>query len=315
MKADQVIVVGSLSQDIVVSTPRLPVKGETIRGSNFGMFAGGKGNNQAMAAGRAGAQVTMVGRVGADSFGDMLIATLKKNNVDASHMVQDKEAGTGIAMITVDGDGDNSIVIAQRANLNLCDKDIEKAETVVSQCKILLMQLEVPTEADTFAAKLARKHGTFVALNPAPAPVDGKLPKELLENVDVIIPNQTEAELMTGIKVINEESALAAAEELKKLGPKNVIITLGELGALLAEDGKAPVVIPSYTVNAIDTTAAGDAFCGALAAAYANGETLANAVKFGCAAGALATTKMGAEPSLPTKEEIEKLVLSPTKTK
>jgi ribokinase len=310
MKADQVIVVGSLSQDIVVSTPRLPVKGETIRGSDFGMFAGGKGNNQAMAAGRAGAKVTMVGRVGSDSFGEMLIATLKKNNVDASHMVQDKEAGTGIAMITVDGDGDNSIVIAQRANLNLCDKDIEKAETVVSQCKILLMQLEVPTEADAFAAKLARKHGTFVALNPAPAPVDGKLPKELLENVDVIIPNQTEAELMTGIKVNDEKSALAAAEELKKLGPKNVIITLGELGALLAEDGKTPLVIPSYKVNAIDTTAAGDAFCGALAAAYASGETLANAVKFGCAAGALATTKMGAEPSLPTKEEIEKLVLS-----
>lgn len=312
MKADQVIVVGSLSQDIVVSTPRLPVKGETIRGSDFGMFAGGKGNNQAMAAGRAGAKVTMVGRVGADSFGDMLIATLKKNNVDASHMIQDKDAGTGIAMITVDGDGDNSIVIAQRANLNLCNKDIEKAETVVSQCKILLMQLEVPTEADTFAAKLARKHGTFVALNPAPAPVDGKLPKDLLENVDVIIPNQTEAELMTGIKVIDEKSALAAAAELKKLGPKNVIITLGELGALLAEDGKAPVMIPSYRVNAIDTTAAGDAFCGALAAAYASGETLANAVKFGCAAGALATTKMGAEPSLPTKEEIEKLVLSTT---
>lgn len=312
MKADQVVVVGSLSQDIVVSTPRLPVKGETIRGSNFGMFAGGKGNNQAMAAGRAGAKVSMVGRVGADSFGDMLIATLKKNNVDASHMIQDKDAGTGIAMITVDGDGDNSIVIAQRANLNLCNKDIEKAETVVSQCKILLMQLEVPTEADTFAAKLARKHGTFVALNPAPAPVDGKLPKDLLENVDVIIPNQTEAELMTGIKVIDEKSALAAAAELKKLGPKNVIITLGELGALLAEDGKAPVMIPSYRVNAIDTTAAGDAFCGALAAAYASGETLANAVKFGCAAGALATTKMGAEPSLPTKEEIEKLVLSTT---
>lgn len=312
MKADQVIVVGSLSQDIVVSTPRLPVKGETIRGSNFGMFAGGKGNNQAMAAGRAGAKVAMVGRVGADSFGDMLIQTLKKNNVDASHMVQDKEAGTGIAMITVDGDGDNSIIIAQRANLNLCDKDIEKAESVFSQSKILLMQLEVPTEADTFAAKLAHKHGTLVALNPAPAPVDGKLPKELLENVDVIIPNQTEAELMTGIKVVDEKSAQAAADELRKLGPKNIIITLGELGALLSEEGKEAVLIPSYKVNAIDTTAAGDAFCGAMAAAYAGGESLVNAVKFGCAAGALATTKMGAEPSLPTKEEIEKLLLSAT---
>lgn len=312
MKADQVIVVGSLSQDIVVSTPRLPVKGETIRGSNFGMFAGGKGNNQAMAAGRAGAKVAMVGRVGADSFGDMLIQTLKKNNVDASHMVQDKEAGTGIAMITVDGDGDNSIIIAQRANLNLCDKDIEKAESVFSQSKILLMQLEVPTEADTFAAKLAHKHGTFVALNPAPAPVDGKLPKELLENVDVIIPNQTEAELMTGIKVVDEKSAQAAADELRKLGPKNIIITLGELGALLSEEGKEAVLIPSYKVNAIDTTAAGDAFCGAMAAAYAGGDSLVNAVKFGCAAGALATTKMGAEPSLPTKEEIEKLLLPAT---
>lgn len=313
MKADQVVVVGSLSQDIVVNTPRLPVKGETIRGSGFGMFAGGKGNNQAMAAGRAGAKVSMVGRVGADGFGDMLIETLKKNNVDASHMVQDKEAGTGIALITVDGDGDNSIVIAQRANLNLCDKDIEKADAVISASKILLMQLEVPTEADTFAAKAARKHGTFVALNPAPAPVDGKLPKELLENVDVIIPNQTEAELMTGVKVVDEKSAIAAAEILHTLGPKHIIITLGELGALLVEEGKAPLMVSSYKVQAIDTTAAGDAFCGALAAAFAGGETLANAVKFGCAAGALATTKMGAEPSLPTKEEIEKLVLSATK--
>jgi len=312
MKANQVVVVGSLSQDIVVSTPRLPVKGETIRGSDFGMFAGGKGNNQAMAAGRAGAKVTMIGRVGADAFGEMLIDTLKKNNVDASHMVQDKEAGTGIAMITVDADGDNSIIIAQRANLNLCDKDIEKADDVFSASKILLMQLEVPNEADAFAAKLARKHGTFVALNPAPAPVDGKLPKELLENVDAIIPNQTEAELMTGVKVTDEKSAVAAAQELKKLGPKNIIITLGELGALLVEDGKEPAMIASYKVKAIDTTAAGDAFCGAMAAAYAAGETLANAVKFGCAAGALATTKMGAEPSLPNKEEIEKLVLSST---
>ncbi|MCC7528313.1 MAG: ribokinase [Candidatus Melainabacteria bacterium] len=313
MKADQVVVVGSLSQDIVVNTPRLPVKGETIRGTGFGMFAGGKGNNQAMAAGRAGARVTMVGRVGADGFGDMLIETLKKNNVDASHMVQDKKAGTGIALITVDGDGDNSIVIAQRANLNLCDKDIENAGAVISASKILLMQLEVPTEADTFAAKLARKHGTFVALNPAPAPVDGILPKELLENVDVIIPNQTEAELMTGVKVVDEKSALEAAEVLRKMGPKNIIITLGELGALLVEEGKAPLMVSSYKVAAIDTTAAGDAFCGALAAAYSGGETLANAVKFGCAAGALATTKMGAEPSLPTKEEIEKLVLSTAK--
>jgi ribokinase len=313
MKADQVVVVGSLSQDIVVSTPRLPAKGETIRGTGFGMFAGGKGNNQAMAAGRAGAKVSMVGRVGADGFGDMLIETLKKNNVDASHMVQDKEAGTGIALITVDGDGDNSIVIAQRANLNLCDKDIEKADAVIAASKILLMQLEVPTEADTFAAKAARKHGTFVALNPAPAPVDGKLPQELMENVDVIIPNQTEAELMTGIKVVDEKSAIAAAEVLHKLGPKNIIITLGELGALLVEEGKAPLMVSSYKVQAIDTTAAGDAFCGAMAAAYAEGETLANAVKFGCAAGALATTKMGAEPSLPTKEEIEKLVLSSSK--
>lgn len=313
MKANHVVVVGSLSQDIVVSTPRLPVKGETIRGSNFGMFAGGKGNNQAMAAGRAGAAVTMIGRVGADAFGEMLMATLKKNNVDASHMVQDQEAGTGIAMITVDGDGDNSIIIAQRANLNLCDKDIEKADSVFADSKILLMQLEVPADADVFAAKLARKHGTFVALNPAPAPEDGKLPKELLENVDVIIPNQTEAELMTGVKVADEKSALAAAEELKKLGPKNVIITLGELGALLVEDGKAPLMVSSFEVKAIDTTAAGDAFCGALAAAFAAGETLANAVKFGCAAGALATTKMGAEPSLPPKDEIEKLVLSSAK--
>lgn len=303
----KVAVVGSLSQDLVVKAPRRPSKGETLRGSEFGMFAGGKGNNQAMAAARAGADVCMIGRVGSDSFGDMLIATLDKNGVDSRFVLRDPEAGTGIAMITVGGDGDNSIVIVQRANLKLCSDDVDRAAPVLNESKVLLMQLENSIDIVIYAAKVARKAGVLVALNPAPAPDDGQLPQELLANVDILIPNQPEAEQLVGIKVSDEKSAAEAASALCKMGPKCVVITMGELGAFLFEAGGERALVKSFPVTAIDTTAAGDAFCGAFAAAIASGEPMRRAVTFGCAAGALATTKLGAEPSLPQESDIARL--------
>ncbi len=305
----KVVVVGSLSQDLVAKAPRFPQKGETLRGSEFGMFAGGKGNNQAMSAARAGAEVALVGRVGADSFGEMLIQTLNKNSVDAQFVFKDTEVGTGIAHITVSDEGENAIVIIQQANLRLCAADVEAAKSKISEAKVLLMQLEVPVETDIAAAKVARAAGTIVALNPAPAPDNGVLPSELLQNVDIFTPNQTEAQQMTGIVVSDVASAREAATKLKLAGPTTVIITMGEQGAFVHND-QISELIPSFPVKAIDTTAAGDAFCGTLAAALARGEELRSAVRWACAGGALATTKMGAEPSLPTDAEIKKLVLS-----
>lgn len=305
----KVAVVGSLSQDLVAKAPRFPAPGETLRGTEFGMFAGGKGNNQAMSAARAGADVAMVGRVGADSFGSMLIETLQRNKVDAQYVFQDTEVGTGIAHITVNGNGENAIVIIQNSNLRLSDADVKTAQAVISDAKVLLMQLEIPTETDLSAAKVARQAGTIVALNPAPAPESGKLPDELMNNVDIFIPNQTEAFQLTGIEVTDIESARKAAAKLSLAGPKAVIITMADQGAFVHNE-QVSELVASFKVDAIDTTAAGDAFCGALAAALARGESTLHAVRWACAAGALATTRMGAEPSLPTMAEIEKLIAS-----
>lgn len=311
MFARRMVVFGSLSQDFVVNVPRLPAKGETIRGTDFGMFAGGKGNNQAMAAARAGGdlvEVVMVGRVGADQFGDMLIETLKKNNVDTKFVSKDETVGTGIALITVDAAGDNNIVIAQRSNLTLSARDAEKARSAFDGAVTLMLQLEVPFEANIAAAKLARECGHMVHLNPAPAPADGKIPDELWELIDVVTPNQTEVALLTGMEVTDLHTGVEAAQKLKDKGPKVIILTMGDQGCVLLQHDNQPVIYKPYSVNSVDATAAGDAFCGALAAGWTQGLVLEKALERACAAGALATTKMGAEPSLPTKEEIEELM-------
>lgn len=304
--SNNVVVVGSLSVDFVMQVPRRPQKGETIAGSDFSTFVGGKGNNQALAAARAGASVAIVGRVGSDSYGDRIEDRLKENHVRTDYLFRDKEVGTGIANIYVDPEGDNSIVIVPQANGRLGEENIQAAAEAISSAHILLMQMEIPSDTIAFAARLARQSGVLVALNPAPAPPSGKLAGQILGSVDLLIPNQTEAELLTGIKIRDRQTACEAARALKALGPKQVIITLGEQGALLLGSDDAEFV-PSYAVDAVDTTAAGDAFCGALAAALAAGKTLADAVALGCAAGALACTVRGAEPSLPGKEAIEAL--------
>ncbi len=306
--ANNVVVVGSLNLDLVVQVARRPLKGETLRGTGFGTFVGGKGNNQALAAARAGAQVNMVGRVGQDGFGDTLLATLAKNQVGATYVLRDSEVGTGIATIIVDAEGDNSIILAPQANDRLSPQDIGQAAPVIEAAQVLLLQLEVPIESDIAAARIAHAAGVKVILNPAPAPADGLLPPELLREVDIFIPNQTEAQLLTGISVTDEASAHSAAKALQALGPRIIIITLGEQGALVADDENAPYRVLAFPVTPRDTTAAGDAFCGALAAWLARGTPLREAVRYGCAAGALAATRLGAEPSLPYEQEIINLV-------
>lgn len=309
-RLEKICVVGSLSCDLVMRVPRRPQKGETIIGSEFATFVGGKGNNQALAAARAGGIVSMIGRVGRDHFGDTIEHKLKTTSVDCRYLSRDEELSTGIADILVDADGDNSICIAPQANSRLSAENIEAAREVIAESKFLLMQLEIPIETVLAAARLGRKESSIVILNPAPAPIGGALPEELWSLLDLIVPNQTEAELLTGIPVVDLMSAIDAARALQSKGVGKVIITMGEMGALLLEEGKIPSVCPAFEVPVVDTTAAGDAFCGALVAALSRGATMDEAMVAGCAAGALATTTLGAEPSLPTRTEIEKLIAS-----
>jgi ribokinase len=304
----KIAVVGSLSCDLVLKVPRPPQKGETIIGSSFDIFVGGKGNNQALAAARSGASVSMIGRIGTDSFGDRVLAMLVKTGVDTTYLIRDTEVGTGIADIYIDTNGDNYIAIAQQANGRLCPADVDAARKAIEESSYLLLQLEIPLPTAIHAARLAHSLGKTVVLNPAPAPADGKIPDEFLSLVDIIIPNQTETELLTGIKVVDTDSAVQASKALQKKGLKQVIITMGELGALLVDEKDVPHMVPAFKVEVQDTTAAGDAFCGGLLAAMADGKDLEEAMTYGCAAGALAATRLGAEPSLPTLAEVQELV-------
>jgi ribokinase len=309
VKQPSVTVVGSLSVDFVMRVPRRPNKGETIAGYDFNSFVGGKGNNQALAAARAGARVRMVGRVGNDAFGDKIVETLKRNEVDTMCVFRDPEVGTGIANIYIDPEGDNSIVIVPQSNGKLSARDIEVARDAIGNARVVLLQMEIPDEAILAAARAARAAGAIVALNPAPAPPAGRLPEGLLENIDIITPNQSEAELLTGLTVSDRNSARQAALKLQQLGAKSIIITMGEQGAYVLEHTGNEFLVPSYPVVPVDTTAAGDAFCGALAAALASDKELKFAVQLGCAAGAIAVTVSGAEPSLPSLKQIEQLAM------
>lgn len=304
----KIAVVGSLSCDLVMQVPRRPQNGETIIGTGFNIFVGGKGNNQALAAARNGADVSIIGKVGTDYFGDQVAAKLVETGVCTKYLFRDSEVGTGIADILVDANGDNSITIAPQANGRLGPTDIDAAKELIEKSAYMLMQLEIPIPTVAYAAKLAKSLGLTVVLNPAPAPLDGNLPDELLSSVDIIIPNQTEAEILTGIKVVDIDSAVEASKVLQKKGLKQVIITMGEMGALLVDENSVPHMTASFEVKVQDTTAAGDAFCGGLLAAMAAGEKLESAMNYACAAGALATTRLGAEPSLPTLVEVKKLV-------
>jgi ribokinase len=302
-----VTVVGSLSVDFVVRVPRRPQKGETIAGFDFKTFVGGKGNNQALAAARAGASVKMVGRVGTDTYGERLIETLRTSGVNTSYMTRDADVGTGVAHIYVDPEGDNSIVIVPQANSRLLPEHVRAAEDALYEAKVVLLQMEIPADTIIEAARLGQKANAIVILNPAPAPPSGKLPAGLLPYVDLIVPNQTELELLTGVAASDQAGARQGALQLMQNGAAQVIVTMGDQGALLVRADGRHQMVPSFKVDAIDTTAAGDAFCGALAAALSRDIVIEQAIRFACAAGALAVTKHGAEPSLPSLAEIEGL--------
>jgi ribokinase len=297
-----ILVVGSLNADLVVRAPRFPQPGETISGDDLQIIPGGKGANQAVAAAKQGASISMIGRVGNDSFGPELINNLKRNNVDSSHIQTDPGSATGTAIIVVDSNGQNSIVLSPGANGKVSPADVKTAS--FSDHKLLLLQLEIPIETVLSATQHAKEKGLRVLLNPAPARA---LPEELISLPDFILPNETELSLLTNQPVIDITSAEKAAKMLLELGAQNVIVTLGANGALIVSS-KQVTHVNTYNVEVVDTTAAGDAFIGGFASALLQNESLEESVRYGCACGALATTKFGAQPSLPTKEEVDRFL-------
>lgn len=291
-----ILVVGSLNMNLVMSVARHPHPGETLLGGEFHTFAGGKGANQAVAAARLGAQVCMVGRVGNDDFGAALLATVNKDNVDTTFVKKDATAPSGVALITVSRDGQNTIVVAPGANGRVSAEDVFDAEAAFVNAGAVVVQLEIPIAAVEAAARLGRKYGAAVLLNPAPAQ---PLSDDLLSRVDYLIPNETELQLLSGQTELDQ-----GIRALLKGPLSNLIVTLGEKGARWASRSRQ-VYVPSFGVRAVDTVAAGDVFVGAFAAALAEGRTVEDALRRGNAAGALAVTRAGAQPSLPTRAELE----------
>ncbi len=290
-----ILVVGSINMDLVVRVPHAPAPGETVLGGDFTTFPGGKGANQAVAAARMGGEVTMVGRVGNDDFGNTLIHGLLENKVKTTRVTKDSSAPSGIAMIAVAADGENMIVVASGANMQVSIEDINKARELMREADLLLLQLETPVEVVSAAVELAKVYDVPVVLNPAPAQ---PLSESLLAKIDVITPNENELAVLSG-----EANLADGIQKLLGWGVKNLVVTLGANGTRVVSEG-IDQHLPAYKVTAVDTTAAGDAFNGALAVALAEGKTLHAAVNDGMAAGALAATKRGAQPSLPTREAV-----------
>jgi ribokinase len=298
-----ILIIGSLNADLVVRVPRFPVPGETISGGDLKIIPGGKGANQAVAAAKLGATTAMLGRVGQDQFGKILLNNLERFQVDTSR-VQTSPSATGTAVIIVDEIGQNSIVLSPGANGEVTKVDVNEFSVGRIGARFVLLQLEIPLDVVTFAAESARENNVLVILNPAPARA---LPAELLKSVDYIVPNESELSLLTGLEVFDLDSAEVAARELLQQGTFKVIVTLGDKGALyVSRDGSFH--IPAFSVNVLDTTAAGDAFIAGMAVSLAQGKIMRESIRFACACGALAATKFGAQSSLPTIDEVEKFL-------
>ena len=300
-----ILVAGSSNTDMVVKSPTLPAPGETVLGGTFFLFPGGKGANQAVAAARLGGNVIFVTRIGADIFGAQALEGFKKEGIDCTFIGTDPSTASGVALITVDAKGENCIAVAPGANATLSPAEVLKAGDAIREADIVLAQLEIPLTTVIELVGFAAASGRRVILNPAPA---CELPDQLLQNISVLTPNEKEAELLTGVKVTDTASALKAAQTLFARGVATVIITLGRGGALLY-DGREPALIPAPKVEAIDTTAAGDVFNGALAVALAEGMRMTDAVKFANHAAALSVTKLGAQTSAPHRRETETFLL------
>ncbi len=297
----RIIVIGSSNTDMVIKTEKLPSPGETILGGIFLMNPGGKGANQAVAAARLGGKVTFVTKRGNDLFGNQAVGLLMREGIDTQYIVKDLEFPSGVALITVDSAGENSIVVAPGSNGNLLREDIQPVIFENGRYEILLLQLEIPLDTVEYATIAASEHGIKVILNPAPA---CKLTDNLLNHVWLITPNETEAEALTGVTISDIDSAEKAATVMLARGIKNVIITLGETGAYIKSE-KYSGLIPGIKVNPVDTTAAGDVFNGALAVAISEGKDLNDAVVFANKAASISVTRMGAQASAPYRNEIK----------
>lgn len=300
MNRRKILVVGSSNTDMVIKTHNFPAPGETILGGRFLMNAGGKGANQAVAAARLGGMVTFVGKIGDDIFGKQAVQQLEDEGINVDFVAVDAENPSGVALITVDKKGENSIVVAPGSNGTLSSADFDKAIAELDDSEFVLMQLEIPIPTVEHIARMAAKKQKKVVLNPAPA---AALTDELLQNLYIITPNETEAELLTGIKVSDEQSALKAALVLNGKGVQIVIITMGSAGAFLLSNGKSEI-ISAPKVEVVDTTAAGDTFNGALVVALSEGKTIQDSIAFANKAASISVTRIGAQSSVPFRNEI-----------
>ncbi|MEL3917970.1 ribokinase [Aeromonas enteropelogenes] len=298
---NRLVVLGSVNADHVLRVPHFPRPGETLTGHSYQVVPGGKGANQAVAAARLGASVSFIARIGDDAIGRQMRQGFAQDGIDVSAVELDDKLPTGIAIIYVSDEGENSIGISAEANGALSPAMVKRHETMIADAHTLLLQLEVPLESVFEAARQARAHGTRVVLNPAPA---RPLAAELLALVDLITPNQTEAELLTGVKVSDEASAREAANRFHQMGIAEVMITLGSQG-VYCSNGQQQQLIPGFRVEAVDTTAAGDTFNGALLAAQLAGADFNGAVRFAHGAAALSVTRFGAQSSIPGKQEVD----------
>jgi ribokinase len=299
------MVVGSLNMDLVTYATRLPKSGETIIGKDFKQIPGGKGANQADAIAKLGAPVRMLGGVGDDSFGKTLLGSLHQDGVDISQIAIFEGVSTGIATINVADNGNNSIVVTPGANYRFLPEAAQNINETLIDSSIIVTQLEIPLESVSYALKLAKEHGKTVILNPAPA---CELDDALLSCVDILIPNETELELLSGAALPTEDDIVAASRRLINRGVKEVIVTLGGRGCIYV-NGEHSRAFEAYRVDAVDTTAAGDSFVGAIAVALSEGKKIGEAISFAMAVAALTVTKKGAQSSLPCRREVEELLL------
>lgn len=295
-----IIVIGSSNTDMVIKTQKLPAPGETILGGTFLMNPGGKGANQAVAAARLGGKVTFITKRGNDLFGNQAVGLLMREGIDTQYIIKDPDLPSGVALITVDSAGENIIVVAPGSNGNLLQEDIPSSILGSGNFDILLLQLEIPISTVEYAAVTAMKNNTKVILNPAPA---CQLPDNLLKHTWLITPNETEAEIISGVKITDIPSAERAAVIIRKRGVKNVIITLGETGAYVKSE-EYTGLIPGIKVIPVDTTAAGDVFNGAIAVAISEGRGLQEAVIFANKVASISVTRMGAQASVPYRNEL-----------
>lgn len=304
-KTGKLAVLGSINADHILNLAQFPRPGETVIGEHYQVAFGGKGANQAVAAGRSGAEIAFIACVGEDDIGQRICQQLTQDNINTTSIEAIAGESTGVALIFVNGEGENSIAIHAGANAALTPERVVKHQQIIADADALLMQLESPLESVLAAAEIARQHHTQVILNPAPAT---PLSDALLSLVDIITPNETEAEILTGVHIDTDEDAARAARVLHDKGIRDVLITLGSRGVWLSEQGKGQR-IPGFRVKAVDTIAAGDTFNGALMTALLEEKTMAEAVRFAHAAAALAVTRSGAQPSVPWRSETDNFLL------